>query len=89
MIIEEMIHFLERVDKNVDDKQWMNIDKWNQAFGEDRKKPLPSQWKNFYSFETLQQALSRITKVSINQSIVSLNLLFHYTSICFRKLITW
>ena len=75
MIIEEIIHFLERVDKNDDDKQWVNLQKWNSVVGEDPKKTVPYQWRKFYSHETLEKALSKITRIAINQSIVCTYLL--------------
>uniref|UniRef100_A0A914PY61 Uncharacterized protein n=1 Tax=Panagrolaimus davidi TaxID=227884 RepID=A0A914PY61_9BILA len=76
MIVEEMIHFLERVDKNIDDKKWVNIQKWNESIGEDPKKSFPYKWKNLYKTEAFEKALSRITRVAINQPIVSLSNFF-------------
>uniref|UniRef100_A0A7E4VPT3 Beta-Casp domain-containing protein n=1 Tax=Panagrellus redivivus TaxID=6233 RepID=A0A7E4VPT3_PANRE len=69
MIIEELIHFLERVDRASDDKQWVDAKAWDKVVGEDWRKSVPIQWQGFYDKAELENALSRITRVAVNQTI--------------------
>jgi len=69
LIIEDLLHFFERTDKNIDDKEWVESEAWDAYVGEDPRKSVPSQWRRFYTEESLRKAISKMTRISPNQPV--------------------